>query len=135
MKLVAKIFAGVVALGLLWWAVEMIAAESGEVVVLTTTDAEGGGHETRLWIVEHAGADWLRAGADISGWYQRLLARPEITVERDEQASPYRAVPDPTQRDAINRLFLDKYGWAEGYIGFFFDRDNAIPIRLEPRAG
>lgn len=134
MKLVLKIFGFVLALAVLWWAVQMVAAESGEVVVVTTTDAEGGAHETRLWVVDHDGAGWLRAGADISTWYRRLEASPEITVERAEQAAAYLARPDPTQRDAINALMLDKYGWAERYIGFFIDRSDSIPIRLEPRA-
>src|SRR5690606_9971258 len=33
-------------------ALEIVAAESGEVVVLKTTDAAGATHETRLWIVD-----------------------------------------------------------------------------------
>jgi hypothetical protein len=134
MKRVAKILAGVAALGLLWWAIEMVAAESGEVVVLTTTDAQGAPHETRLWIVDYEGAGWLRAGAELSGWYKRLEAMPDVTVERGGRSAPYRARLDPTQRDAINQRMLDKYGWAERYIGFFFDRSHSVPIRLEPGA-
>ena len=34
----------------------------GEVVTLTTLDAEGARHETSLWIVEDDGSLWLRAG-------------------------------------------------------------------------
>ena len=34
---------------------------SGDVAVLTTTSADGAEHTTRLWVVEHRGAPWLRA--------------------------------------------------------------------------
>jgi hypothetical protein len=131
MKLVLRALGALLAVGFAWWAVQIVAAESGEVVIVTTTDAGGRPHETRLWIVDHAGVGWLRAGGDIAGWYQRLSAAPEIVVERGEQASTYLAEPDPRQRETINRLMLEKYGWAERYIGFFFDRDRSIPIRLD----
>jgi hypothetical protein len=130
MKIALRVLGAVVALGILWWAVQLVAAESGEVVVLTTADATGAEHGTRLWIVDHDDAGWLRAGGDIAGWYRRLSAQPEITVERGEQARAYLAQPDPTQRETINRLMLEKYGWAESYIGFFIDRGGSIPIRL-----
>jgi hypothetical protein len=113
-----------------WWAVQMVAAESGEVVIVTTTDAEGRPHETRLWIVDHAGFGWLRAGSDVASWYQRLSAAPEVEVERDEQAATYLAQPQLWQRETINRLMVEKYGWAEWYIGLVFNRDRSIPIRL-----
>jgi hypothetical protein len=29
----------------------------------------------------------------------------------------------------------DKYGWADQLIGLLFGRDDAIPIRLNPRLG
>jgi hypothetical protein len=114
-----------------WWAVQMVAAESGEVVIVTTTDTEGRPHETRLWIVDYADFSWLRAGSDIAGWYQRLSAAPEVVVERGEQAATYLAQPQPWQRETINRLMVEKYGWAEWYIGLVFNRDRSIPIRLE----
>ena len=43
------------------FAVSMIGAETGEVVVLHTIDADGASHTTRLWIVDDAGEAWLRA--------------------------------------------------------------------------
>lgn len=116
---------------LAWWAVQMMAAESGEVVILTTTDAEGRPHETRLWIVDYDGAPWLRAGDEIAGWYQRLGESPEVVVERGGQVESYRALAEPWEREIINRLMAEKYGWAEWYIGLVFKRDHSIPIRLK----
>ena len=47
-------------------------SESGEVVVLRTFDREGEPYETRLWIVEHDGAGWLRAGQAESVWFRQM---------------------------------------------------------------
>jgi hypothetical protein len=118
------------AVGLAWWAVQMVAAESGEVVIVTTVDSEGRPHDTRLWIVDHDGVGWLRAGGDIAGWYQRLIETPAIVVERGEEKVAYVAQPQLWQRETINGLMLEKYGWAEWYIGLVFNRDRSVPIRL-----
>ena len=126
-----RLFGILLVVGFAWWAIQMVAAESGEVVILTTTDAEGRPHDTRLWVVDYSGAAWLRAGADMAGWYERLVAGPEIVVERNGQAQAYVAIIQLWERDTINRLMVEKYGWAEWYIGLVFDRGGSIPIRLE----
>jgi hypothetical protein len=131
MGLVLRLFGLLLTIGFAWWTIQMVAAESGEVVIVTTTDSEGRPHVTRLWIVEHAGVYWLRAGADMAGWYQRLSAAPEVVVERGEQSVSYLAEPQPWQSETINRLMAEKYGWAEWYISLVFNRDRSIPIRLE----
>jgi hypothetical protein len=113
--------------------VEMIAAESGEVVVLRTRDAGGAVHETRLWVVDDAGTAWLRSGSPEAGWFQRLSAEPEIEVVRHDATLPMRAVPVPQAQSRINELMLEKYGWADRYIGMLFGRDDAVPVRLDPR--
>lgn len=113
-------------------ALEIIASESGEVVVLRTTDADGGPHETRLWIVDDGSHAWLRAGHDGSGWYRQLRERPEVAVVRGDRTLRARAVPEVGARPRINALMREKYGWADAYIGALFGRDDAIPIRLDP---
>jgi hypothetical protein len=45
----------------------------------------------------------------------------------------YTAVPDPASRDRLNAHFAAKHGWADGYIGALFGREDATPIRLDPR--
>ncbi len=109
---------------------QIIASESGEVVVITTQDAAGDARETRLWVVDHHGSAWLRSSSPQSGWYQRMLANPQIGVQRGEESFAAVAQPAVDAKDTINRLMNDKYGWADDYIGMLFGRDNAIPIRL-----
>ena len=120
-------------IALVWFLIQMIASESEEVVVLTTIDASGENKETRVWVVDYEEGQWLRSGSDVQSWYQNLLERPEVAVLRGTERRSYTAVPAVEQREAINRLMEKKYGWAESYIGSFFSRENAIPIRLDPR--
>jgi hypothetical protein len=124
--------AGIVVLLLLFAGSQLIASESGEVVVLQTRDEAGDVHETRLWVVDHEGSQWLRAGDPSRGWFPRLSARPDVVVVRGGDALPWRAVPTPEARDAINDLMHEKYGFADSYISFFFSRAKKIPVRLLP---
>ena len=114
---------------------QVVAAESGEVVVLRSFDAEGGAAETRLWIVDHDGAEWLRAGNPDSSWLVRLRAQPEVEVERGGQTRRLRCLPEPAQAETINRLMAQKYGWSDAYIGLFASREAVVPIRLVPPEG
>ena len=134
MRFAVRAVVVLLALGLAWFALEMLAAESGEVVVLTSRDAEGAPHETRLWVVDLDGRAWLRSGSGVAGWYGRLAASPEVEVERAGIGGRYRAVPLPEARERVNALMRDKYGLADRWIGFWFDRSDAIPIRLDPVA-
>jgi hypothetical protein len=116
-------------------ATQYIASESGEVVVLRTFDATGGVHETRLWVVDHDGAAWLRSGNPSSGWVPRLSARPEVEVERGAETRKFLAVPTPEARDTVNDLMQQKYGWADSYISFYFPRSTKLAVRLTPASG
>lgn len=114
---------------------QIAASESGEVVVLRTF-ADGDVQETRLWVVDDRGSVWLRAGQPTSAWYQRILANPDIEVERGGEVREYRAFPlegGGPATDHINALMLNKYGWADQVIGYLFDRSDAVAIRLDPR--
>jgi len=113
---------------------QYLASESGEVVVLRTQDAAGGVHETRLWVVDHDGSAWLRAGNPSRGWFPRLTARPEVEVVRGGEVLAFQAVPTPEARDTINDLMQQKYGFADSYVSFFFPRAKKIPVRLLPTA-
>jgi hypothetical protein len=117
------------------FAVVMVAAETGEVVVLHTTGGDGASRTTRLWIVDDADGAWLRAGHDGSSWFRDLEARPEVEVERGGETLAVRAVPsrDPADRARINALTATKYGWRENLYAMVGGGDVAIPIRLEPR--
>ncbi len=114
-------------------ALQTVASESGEVVVLGYTDVSGDLHETRLWIVDHQGQAWLRSGQAQSGWATRLGGEAEVVVTRDGQARAYRAVAAPEMATLINDLMLKKYGWREQVISAMFgSREGSLPLRLEP---
>jgi hypothetical protein len=117
------------------FAVVLVAAETGEVVVLHTTGADGATHKTRLWIVDDASGAWLRAGNEGSSWFRDLEARPDVEVERGGATLAVRAVPSPNPADRarINALTATKYGWAESLYAMVGGGEVAIPIRLEPR--
>ena len=114
---------------------QMIASESGEVVVVHTQDDTGAEVTTRLWVVDYDQAQWLRVGADGSRWYSRMRAEPLVQVERAGNLAAYQAVPTPTQSDTVNALMQKKYGWRDSLMGWLVGgREGSIPIRLEPVA-
>jgi hypothetical protein len=133
MKLALRGLLALLALAVLWYVSQAVASESGEVVVLTTYADVDATHTTRLWVVDHDGNAWLRAGSAESSWFQRLTARPDVEVERNGVTASYTAMPEPEKRDEINGRMQEKYGWADSYIGFWFGRDDSIPVRLVPR--
>lgn len=133
LRIVVRVFVALLVVALLVGGASMIASESGEVVVLKTTDPTGAARETRVWVVEDGSHVWLRSGSDAAGWYQQLAARPDVEVQRGDQTLRVRAVPEVGARARINGLMREKYGWADAYIGMLFGRDDAIPIRLDPR--
>jgi hypothetical protein len=126
------LLAAVLALALFY----VVLAESGEVVVLETRDAVGAAHETRLWVVDHAGAAWLRTGDPASPWLERLRANPEVALTRAGERRAYRAAPveDAATREQINALVLAKYGWRESVLRTMgMGPAGTTPIRLDPR--
>ena len=131
MRLIVRLVVALVVVFALVMGLQQIAAESGEVVILTTRDDAGEAHQTRLWVVDHDGQQWLRAGVAQSGWFLRLQADGLVKVERDGASRDYVAVPDPSLEVEINDLMKEKYGWADSYIGFLFGRDGAVPIGLQ----
>ncbi len=103
----------------------------GEVVVISTSDDRGVPFETSLWIVEHRGSQYLRAGSRESAWFQRLKKNPTIQMERRGETFSYRAVPEPTSTQKINELMAQDYGVADQLIGLMRDSGETIAIRLE----
>ena len=132
MRIVLRVLAMLTALIVAVLVMQQIAAESGEVAVVTTVDAVGDANTTRLWVVDLDGLQYLRAGMPQSAWYQRLLATPMVEVRRGDAVGTYRAKPALARVPEIDRLMREKYGWADAYIGFLFGRDESVPIRLEP---
>ncbi len=111
---------------------QIIASESGEVVVVRTTDAQGASHETRLWVVDTEAGQWLRSGGGDAGWAKRMLEHPQIVMSRDGVASTYIAEPDESAARMVNQLMREKYGWADQFIALMIERDVSLPFRLVP---
>lgn len=117
-------------------ALEVIAAESGEVVVLQVPDVDGV-RETRLWVVDMDGSQWLRTQPR-ARWLALLRTRDDARLARDGEVAPVsiEVVEDPGVVSAVNARMREKYGWADHYVGWFLgdpDRAGAVAIRLEPR--
>jgi hypothetical protein len=131
MKILAWLLGIVMALAVVVFGLQIIASETGEVVVLHTADGDGDAR-TRLWVVDFDGAQWLRAGPD-SGWLQRLAAQPRVELERDGERHAYTASVDAAMAPEINVLMAAKYGWREDVIRRLVGgREESLAIRLEP---
>ena len=102
----------------------------GEVVEVTTTDAQGAQRTTSLWVVDDGGVPYLRSGNSENDWYQRLVADPNVEVERDGVVTRYVAQPTPERTEQINALMAEKYGWADALIGVI--RGDSVAVRLAP---
>lgn len=123
---------GLVALAL---AAIMLASELGEeVVTLRTSDSAGVFQETRLWVVDDAGAAWLRAGRPQNAWYQRLRSQPEVELVRDGHTQSLRAIPveTPEARERIHALMAARYGLADRAISLIRDPSTSVAVRLDP---
>jgi hypothetical protein len=109
-----------------------VAGERTEVVVLRTVDAGGVTHATKMWVVDYDGVPWVRVANAERGWYRRLLAHPEVELERGDASTARLAHPDPAlaTRFAIDRAFAAKYGLTDAWYGALLRR-GAIPIRLD----
>ena len=118
------LFAGVMAL-------QIVASERVEVVEVKTLDHKGEVATTRLWIIDHEGKQYLRAGAD-SGWYLRMKTNPNITMTRDGKRAQYYAVERRDLVDVINAMMNEKYTWGDDVIGAVTGKEEAIPMELQP---
>jgi hypothetical protein len=132
MKILFNLLRVLVVVILIIVGLQMFASETGEVVVITTVDAENTPQRTRVWVVDRDGEQWLRAGSEQAGWFKRMLVSPRIDVLRNGVQASYTVVPVPEETPAINALMAEKYGWADAYVGALFSRNHAVAIRLEP---
>lgn len=113
--------------------IPIIASERVEVVDLHTTDVGGEAVNTRLWIVDDGGYQYLRVGADGSGWFSRLQANGKFQVTRNDTTASYTAVLREDKADTINQLMQTKYGWGDSVMAAMVGgREGAIPVELHP---
>jgi hypothetical protein len=112
----------------------ILASESGEVVTLRTRDGTGRQHATRLWVVDHAGGEWVRTGHPEKGWFRRIGSQPSVEVERAGRVSSRRAVvvSDPVTAREVNDAFARKYGSADWFVALSGDASQRVVVRLDP---
>ena len=104
----------------------------GENVVLRTADVGGGTHNTRLWIQDMDGSEWLRASSSESRWYRRLAERPLVEMKRKGRWKRYRAIPAPHRTEEISSAMATKYGLADWLTGLIRNSEASVAIHLEP---
>lgn len=115
--------------------VERLAAERVEVVELHTVDAAGDAVTTRLWVVDDDGYQYLRVGADGSGWFSRLKAMDAVELTRAGERAAYTTVLRPDKSERINDLMQSKYTWGDSFIAALVgSREGSIPVELRPLA-
>ena len=131
MKYVGWILGILVVLSLLMAGLQYLASERIEVVELHTLNENGDQMTTRLWVVDDDGYQYLRVGADGSGWFSRIEANNEIQVTRNGTLASYTAELRPEKSERINQLMQDKYTWGDTLIGFLVgSRHGSTPIEL-----
>jgi hypothetical protein len=117
--------------------------EIGDVVVLRILDEQGSAQETRLIVVDRAGATWVAAGSGGKRWFGRLVRQPRIEIVRGGVTHCAVAVPvyEPSTREAVLRTLdrshvISRLSKALGATLFYREEDApeeaAIAIRLDP---
>jgi len=122
---------------LLLFALQLGAAESGEVVVIHVPESDGSESSIRVWVVEQDGTLWIRGTPSANGWSARALRAGGLRLERAGQSSEW-VVRREQAREVIQRInarFNEKYGWRDDLISLMIgdaDRSEAVVIELIP---
>ena len=120
-------------LALVFLAVQTLASERVEVIDLYTTDELGEMQTTRLWVMDDEGYQYLRVGADGSGWFDRVLQNGEIKVGRNGTTASYTVVQRADKSERINDMMQEKYTWGDTFFATLLgSRDGSIPLELHP---
>jgi hypothetical protein len=110
-------------------------AEWDEVVILHSRAGSGVLQATHLWVVDDAGTAWLRSSGRERGWFVRVLASPEVELERGGERRPYTAVvvDTPAAAARVTELMSEKYGIADTLIELVEGGWTPVAVRLDPR--
>ena len=116
-----------------FFGIVILASESGEVITLRTSDGDSVQHSTRLWVVDHAGAEWTRTGHPEKAWFRRLLDNPAVELERRGESSARTAVPvsEGAVVQGVKRAYKEKYGVADWIVALSGDASKRVVIRLD----
>ncbi len=129
----AIIFIALVLSVIAFFGIVILASESGEVITLRTSDGHSELYSTRLWVVDHAGAEWTRTGHPEKAWFLRILDDPAVELERRGELSARRAVPvsERAVAQGVNRAYKEKYGIADWIVALSGDASKRVVIRLD----
>ena len=110
MRKAGIVVASLAGLFLLATGVSLALIESGEVVELHTRDSHGDLHRTRVWIVDHAGSQWVAPGNRSNSWFQNLVADPRVELVRSGVRScRTAAVMESPDSIPVLEAILEKY--------------------------
>jgi hypothetical protein len=107
-------------------------ADVEEIQVLTTNE-DGTSRETTIWLAVVDGQGYIRTSGSTT-WGDNVERDPDIRLRIEGQEYPLYAtfVTDEALREQVVQTFRAKYGWIDGFLGFFRGREPRI-MRLDPR--
>lgn len=107
--------------------------DKGEVVRLTTRDAEGQERDTDLWIAEVEGEVYFRAASPRVNWLARLESSDRSYLEREGRMIEIETEVehDLKLQALLNRAMAQKYGLADRIWGSVRS-SNSVAIRIRP---
>ena len=105
---------------------------TGEVATLYTTDSGGHSYTTRIWVVDHGHETWIRSLDPTADWLDRIINQPDVQLRRGGSIADFRATPQIDRRARVNALMAERYGWAEWILSRIEDRDDSVPVYLDP---
>jgi hypothetical protein len=133
MKYVLWAIAVPVGLMLAFLVAQTLASERVEVIELYTMDEAGEMQTTRLWVMDDEGYQYLRVGADGSGWFSRILQNEHIEVRRAGITAAYTVVQRADKSNRINDKMQEKYTWGDTFFATMLgSREGSIPLELHP---
>ena len=142
MKTVGTALGVLIGLSALLFGGAFLLIESGEVIVLRTTGADGDTLDTRLWVVDYDGDPWVgNDNPEKSRWVPRVRHNPLVEFERGSTTECRRAtfVDDPASLDEVSRRIAEKYRvplYGSRFIkrlsGFRLESSQGVTIRLLP---
>jgi len=103
-----------------------------QTVQVITTDPDGDGRETKIWVVVLDGVGYIRTSRS-STWGDNVELNPDIGLRVTGQDYPLRAtfIEQPAERERIVTGFEAKYG-ANPLLNFIRGNDPRI-MRLDSR--
>ena len=110
--------------------------ESDGECVLRSFDDEGNAYDTQLALFREGDTLWVQSGHHLRGWYDRILANPDVELVGEGEAKPYRAVALDTEeaREHLKGVIMQRTGVG----GYYAIRTLLLfapikPVRRDPR--